>query len=928
MQPCPAEEVILSFVEDRLRLPERESLEEHLSGCASCGALVAAVANAWYAEGRLEPPARPEPEFSSNQQVGPYRILALAGRGSMGVVYRARDPRLGRDVALKTLPRRFAEDPQRLARFRLEMRVAGGIAHPNTVTVFDVGTHEGTPYFVTEWLEGGTLRARLAAGPLSTEQTVRLGAQLARGLAAAHERQVIHRDLSPVNVFLCGDGSCKILDFGLARLAAETDEEVRDPATTQPGVLLGTAGYMAPEQVLGHPADHRSDLFALGAVLYEMATGRPAFPGESPVERMSATLRHEPIPIPGELGALIARCLAKDPKDRFQSTSDLAFHLAALAARSEPALAVATPSPAAALSTHRPGLGGRSRGSLLALGLGCVAVAAAAGALLLRGGRVPALVSADRPSYQPLTFDRGHVLSARFSPDGHTVVYGAAWNGEAPQLYSARTDQVGATELGVNADVLGISSRGEMAVLLGAHFLDSDFGLGTLARMPLTGGAPRSVLEKVYEADWNPDGQQLAIVREVGRRFRLESPPGTVRFETEGRISHARVAPGGDRLAFLLHPNPKDDAGAVMVLEGTGFPRELSGGWSSTRGLAWWTPPGAPPEVWFTATRSGADYDLHAVDLSGRLRLVDRVAGRLVLQDIARSGQVLLDQQSIRTGLMVGSDRGDERDIGWTDASFLTDLAADGRTVLFADGVAAQGTDYGVYVRTVDRRPPVRLGEGFPLALSPDGAWAVIYRQGPPRTLSLTPTGPGASRPLPLGELEVVLGGRFFPDGRRLLLRGSAPGKEPRLWIHGLGSSAPQPITEEGTDPVVAISPDGQKLAGIDSGGALRLWTAEGKPIAQVPGKYPDQGVVSWTQDGRALHLRTRTIPVQISRVAVDSGDATPLFSLPLAGGRTGLVSIMTLFLSADGRRFAYSDNEKLSRLYLVDGLARAHPER
>jgi hypothetical protein len=227
-----------------------------------------------------------------------------------------------------------------------------------------------------------------------------------------------------------------------------------------------------------------------------------------------------------------------------------------------------------------------------------------------------------------------------------------------------------------------------------------------------------------------------------------------------------------------------------------------------------------------------------------------------------------------------------------------------------------------VYVRTVDRRPPVRLGEGFPLALSPDGAWAVIYRHGPPGALSLTPTGPGAARPMSLGELEVVLAGRFFPDGRRLLLRASAPGKEPRLWIHTLGPTPPRPITEEGTDPPVAISADGETLAGIDAGGALRLWTAEGKPLARVPGSYLDQGVVSWTQDGRGVHLRTRTIPVQISRVELDSGKTTPLFSLPLEGKRTGLVSIMTLFLSADGRRFAYSDNEKLSRLYLAEGLA------
>src|SRR5262249_42764415 len=237
----------------------------------------------------------------------------------------------------------------------------------------------------------------------------------------------------------------------------------------------------------------------------------------------------------------------------------------------------------------------------------------------------PVVAPAEQPRYHALTFGRGPVLSARFSPDGQTVVYGASWEGAPPAIYSTRLERPGQSPLGVSGAPVSVSSKGELAVLTDHRFKDSDFGGGTLARMSLSGGAPRALVEDVVDADWNPDGETLIHVRHVGRRFRIERSGGNVLFESSGRISRARVQPGGTRIAFVFHPNPKDDSGRVMLLEGQGPPRELTGRWESLRGLAW-APGPAGWEVWFTASASGGDYALYAARPAGP-ELLDRIPG-------------------------------------------------------------------------------------------------------------------------------------------------------------------------------------------------------------------------------------------------------------------------------------------------------------
>ena len=270
--------------------------------------------------------------------LGPYEILALIGEGGMGVVYRARDPRLGREVAIKVLQGGAAENPERLARFEREAQSASALNHPNILTIHDVGSQDGQPYLVTELLEGESLRELLDRGPVATNRALEIATQIARGLAAAHERGLVHRDLKPANLFLTRDGAVKILDFGLAKLkdplAGNLSEASTMAAETADGVLLGTFGYMAPEQLRGEPADSRADLFAFGCVLYELLSGRRAFQRGSAVETMSATLQEEPpelvdsgFSIEPQVERIVGHCLEKKPEDRFQSTQDLVFDL-------------------------------------------------------------------------------------------------------------------------------------------------------------------------------------------------------------------------------------------------------------------------------------------------------------------------------------------------------------------------------------------------------------------------------------------------------------------------------------------------------------------------------------------------------------------------------------------------------------------------
>src|SRR5271170_2111504 len=442
--------------------------------------------------------------LTSGTKLGPYEIVSLVGAGGMGEVYRARDSRLRRDVAVKILPPSFSQDAERLRRFEQEVRVVGALNHPNILAIYDTGSYNGAPYLVSELLEGDTLRKHMEGSSLPQRKAIDYGVQISRGLAAAHEKGVVHRDLKPDNIFVLSDGRIKILDFGLAKLTREDPLGSATPelqtmdhpqSNTVPGQVLGTVGYMSPEQVRGQATDHRTDIFALGAILYEMFTGKRAFKRDSSVETLNAILKEEPEELqeiapslsPG-LDRVVRHCLEKNPAQRFQSASDIAFDLETISNQS------GTGSRLRAVTEERRSYWKQAAAALVVL-------LALAGTYFAARNHAPALT----PHFHQLTFQRGSIYGAKFAPDGQSILYSAAWNGAAKeQIYTTRTDALMSRPIDLmDSEVLSISSKGEMAIRQKSE--SSAIPKGMLAVVPLTGGAPRELLGDVLQASWSRD---------------------------------------------------------------------------------------------------------------------------------------------------------------------------------------------------------------------------------------------------------------------------------------------------------------------------------------------------------------------------------------------------------------------------------------
>ena len=836
----------------------------------------------------------------------------------MGEVYRARDTRLGREVAVKVLPPEFSADAERLRRFEQESRAAGALNHPNILTIFDVGEHAGSPYVVSELLEGETLRQRLAGAALPQRKAIDYALQTARGLAAAHEMGIVHRDLKPENLFLTRDGRVKILDFGLAKLAAprigqalETDAPTT-PVFTEAGRIMGTTGYMSPEQVRGQPADHRSDIFSFGSVLYEMLTGQRAFNRDTGVETMSAILKEDPphlssspSVLPPGIDRVVRRCLEKNREERFQSASDLAFALESLSGFSTTSGA-ARPVPA----SSRPRLG---RWLLVAAGL--LAIVAVSYLVGRRGQRpMPA-------SYRQLTFRRGSVLTARFSRDGGTIVYGAAWEGGPFQIFTVRPESPESTSLALPAaDLLAISPSDELAVSLDRHFVFGWVNAGTLARVPLAGGTPREVVEGAQEADWTPDGASLVAVARKQGRHRLEFPVGKSIVETAGWMSHARVSPDGSRVAFLDHPIYADDRGAVVVADRQGVKRTLTSEWASAQGLAW-SPDGR--EIWFTAAEKGMNSSLRAVTLDGRMRTIETGPGRLTLLDISRQGRVLLSRDQSRVGIL-GRGPGDsgERDLSWLDSSGSSDISADGRWLLFTESGEGGGPRYGCYLRKTDGSPPVRLGDGQSTALSPDGKWALAIVFSNPDELRLLPTGAGEAKTLSRGPIARFQWASWLPGGQGLLITANEAGKGLRIYAHDLKSGSFRPVTPEGVGYLLPPTPDGRYVTSTDAQGRAMLYPLDGASApVPIPGLEPGDVPLRWSLDGRFLFVRRRgALPVRVERLDLASRRFEPWRNVA-PEDRSGILGVSAVSVSEDGKSYTYTYHRLLSELYLVEGL-------
>jgi serine/threonine protein kinase/Tol biopolymer transport system component len=821
-----------------------------------------------------------------------YEILNLIGKGAMGEVYRARDQRLGRDVALKVLPAAFSSDPERLQRFDQEARAAGALNHPNVVAIYDVGTHDGTPYVVSELLSGANLRARLDEGSLPPRKLIEIGSQIALGLAAAHAKGIVHRDLKPENLFLLDDGQVKILDFGLAKLIRREPESPGPldslvATMTEAGRVLGTVGYMAPEQVRGEAADHRADIFALGCVLFEMATGQAPFRRETSAETMAAIIRDDLPELPAAvtksapaLGTVIRRCVEKSPGERFQSAKDLAFSLEMLL---DPSGMSHSPAAAIAPATE---------------------------------ARVSDI------KYQRISFRRGFIQTARFTPDGHSVVYSAAWEGKPLELFWSHIGNPEARTLGLSrADLLAVSPANELAVLLRMEWISSFDRSGTLARVPPMGGAPREMLHGVHVADWSPDGSQIAIMRVKEGVARIEFPIGQILYQSPGWVSAMRIHRDGKRIAFVDHPSGISDSGNICVVDRDGTVRTLSSGWGTLRGLAW---SADGNEVWFSADREGAARGMYAVNLDGVLRSVLQLASNLTVHDIARDGRVLVAHGSERagiSGLPPGETR--ERDLSWLDWSLLKDIRADDAMMLFDETAEGGGSQGSVYLRPMDGSPAIRLGDGTGRAISPDGQWVLASRMdaGNLGQLYLLPTGVGEPRDVPLEGL-FCHGAGWFSDSRRIVVAASEGSKSSRLWEVDAFSGERRAFSPEGIrtfDTRILPRRDGV-LATLGDSGFLFFPLDGGEPRT-LPGIERNDRPISWTAEGEGVFVyRSNEFPGYVYRVNLETGDRTRLNALT-PPDPTGVYRISRVCMTSDAKTYGYNYYMQLLDLHVVTGL-------
>ena len=855
-------------------------------------------------------------------KLGPYEVVGPLGAGGMGEVYRAHDTRLGRDVALKILPESFALDHERLHRFEQESRAVAAFNHPNILALYDVGQHNGSPFLVSELLEGESLRAALDRGALPQRKAIDYGVQIAQGLAIAHAKEIVHRDLKPENLFVTKDGRVKILDFGLAKAVQKTgtsgpesEGATLTDAQTAAGMVMGTASYMAPEQVRGESVDARTDIFAFGAILYEMLSGHRAFRRDTSAETMTAVLKDDPPewtdpqhPISPALDRIVRRCLEKSPEQRFHSAKDLAFALEALSGTSHTS------------ALHAKVVAVRRKPLTIALAALC-GIAAFAGAYFLgtRNG------SGKQARFEQLTFRRGYIRGARFAPDGQGVIYSATWEGRPYEVFTSRIGDHHARSLDLNgAMVVGVSAVGDIALLTNVRRSPESNWMqsGTLARVSESGGAAREFLEDVWDADISRDGKQFAVVRSPGGPQQLEYPVGKVLFKTNGYISHPRISPDGKQVAFLEHPVYGDDRGYLDLVDAGANVKRLTGESQGEDGVAW-SPDGR--EIWYAAAppETTAGRVVFAVTPAGKSRVVSHVPGYSVVWDIAADGRLLMSNESISAAQMVASPpSAPERDVSAMGWATYGALSADGRTILFGESGYATGGDYLVFFRRLDGSEAVEIGEGQAIGVTPDGKYAIAFLPRQPTKLRVLATRAGESGTLDVAPVSVDRALiSWMPGGKEFVFLGHEGLAPLRGYRVSFGGGPARPLTNlPGAHFWNCVSPDGKFVLETstlanepEQNVIVELATGKVRNAPLLQGDQP----VQWDQDGlHAFVVQKSDVEATIFRVELNSGKRE-VWKLIRPADPAGILSLRSFFVTPPGSAYTYSASRSLSSLYV-----------
>ncbi len=672
------------------------------------------------------------------------------------------------------------------------------------------------------------------------------------------------------------------------------------------------------EQVRGRDIDHRSDIFSFGAILYEMATGKRAFHRDSTADTMSAILKEDPVDpsstnksVPAALERIIRHCLEKNAEERFQSARDLAFDLEMMSGTS----GTSVTNQAVAVSESK-----RSKASRVLLPMLFIA------GILLGAGATYLLLQSSTSSipaeYQRLTFGRGFLNNARFAPDHQTVIYSGNWSGAESDLFSTRPQAPVSRVLNLpKAHLLSISSTSEMAILMDAVYTTGWMRNGTLARVPIDGGGPRAVLDNVQDADWSPDGSQLAVVRNTPLKHRVEYPIGKVIYETDGWLSNIRISRDGRMIALMEHPTLGDDRGMVIVIDLEGKKKILTNEWASESGLAW-SPKG--DEIWFSASQGGSNLSpLRAVTMEGKQRRVTAMAGNLLLVDVSPDGQVLIAEDNRRREMIgLGPGETKEHDLSWMDWSFPRDISADGKLVLFEEEGAGGGQNYSVCLRGTDGSPAVRLGDGYAIALSPDHQIALAALPSTSDEIYLLPTGAGQSKRIKSDfSTKQFFSAQWMPDSKTILLRAASKGdSQPRAWLYEIETGKSKAVTPEGVTNAI-LSSDGKFVLAncVDEGRCV--YELQDGTVKKVTGLATTDFVINAASDPQSFYVASGGGLVRkIDVVNIFTGERKPWKEIT-PPDIAGVVAPINVRITPDGSAYVYTYRRVLTDLYLAKGL-------